>query len=819
MLLIWLPFLWLPGPALADHSLVDTPVFLWLIIIIAFLLLAVLVLVLYRSSSGEATLVKAHLKAAEKFSQLNRRRAQEPEPTLQPEPQPLAVAPIDSEPPSIALGTSDLILHQVLHGGFLFNLENRSFTLDPKCRQILGLGEDLHSITLEQFCSALDPAHQKQVQAIFQHPHQSPEQFDFDVRVGDRTEGHYFRFLGRRQTLNGEPEIIGLFWDISSRKSLEDELASAGQMLKTVNQKKTRFLSNINREITDPVNAIMGLVDITLHTHLTLEQREYIEKIQYTCQAINNLISDIQGYNQMDSGEMRIDYSPFSLMQVVNQLKATYQVQAQLKGITLEFLSNDDSPMYLKGDARRLFQILSNLLSNAVKFTREGSVIFSYSAQAKSQQENQFVFRVQDNGPGIPDHKKHTLLHHGDIFTLEGGSGIGLTIASHLCRLMGGTINVDTSSGHGSTFVVTLPFEAISENTYLQSQASELGQQNQFRMLAEGKVLVVEDNDINQEVVKEMLSNMNLTSYQAANGLEAIHLLETGLECDLILMDLEMPGLNGIETTKYLRSKPRFKHLPIVALTATTVSADLDASMEAGMNDSIYKPVNPSDLYRVLSYWLTKRGQATENSAQVSEAEPCYVDWSVGMKNHGGDKDRYTDALKTFHQQHQQVMAEISLLVENQQLDVLDEQLASFANAANNLGLKPIAQHCTALKYSSHHNMAASQQYDLEQLAKVLRLTHGAIQRRLGYQSDNDPLDIQALNEWLLALEDHLQKCRYLDDADLLPLTTAAENSLYHHSELKQLHQLITQFDFDEASVLAAEILAHLQRPQSVNSP
>ena len=189
------------------------------------------------------------------------------------------------------------------------------------------------------------------------------------------------------------------------------------------------------------------------------------------------------------------------------------------------------------------------------------------------------------------------------------------------------------------------------------------------------------------------------------------------------------------------------------------------------------------------------------------------------MKNHGGDKDRYTDALKTFHQQHQQVMAEISLLVENQQLDVLDEQLASFANAANNLGLKPIAQHCTALKYSSHHNMAASQQYDLEQLAKVLRLTHGAIQRRLGYQSDNDPLDIQALNEWLLALEDHLQKCRYLDDADLLPLTTAAENSLYHHSELKQLHQLITQFDFDEASVLAAEILAHLQRPQSVNSP
>jgi len=367
---------------------------------------------------------------------------------------------------------------------------------------------------------------------------------------------------------------------------------------------KQQFLSNMSHEIRTPMNAIIGFTKVLLKTGLSAKQKEYLTAIKMSGDSLIVLINDILDLAKVDAGKMRFEQTPFKMATSVSAMLHVFETKIQEKNLQLIKKYDNKIPKVLVGDPVRLHQIILNLVSNAVKFTTKGKITVSVRLLNEDEEIITIEFAVSDTGIGIAEAKIEHIFENFQQATSEtarlyGGTGLGLAIAKQLVETQGGTITVKSKIDKGTTFSVILPFQKTKAKVELETEIIEFDAE-----IKNIKVLVVEDIALNQLLMKTLLDDFGFEHDIAGNGKIAIEKLQNK-PYDIILMDLQMPEINGFEATEYIRKKMN-SQIPIIALTADVTTADLQKCTAVGMNDYIAKPVDERLLYSKMIYLLKK---------------------------------------------------------------------------------------------------------------------------------------------------------------------------------------------------------------------
>lgn len=512
--------------------------------------------------------------------------------------------------------------------GALFQLEQRSSgeLRFPYCSNAIN---DLFELSAEQLRTDATPLLNliaAEDAARLQQALATPEQaLACDLQVQLPQQGLRWRACNARAQVEADGVVVwhGFFMDITERMQQEQQIRAANARADAANQAKSAYLSQMTHEIRTPMNIILGMSYLAMETELNASQRDYLDNIRLSAEHLLALINDILDMSKIEAGQLEVETIDFDLHEILQKLNKLMSGKIIDKGLQFAMQIAPEVPPALRGDPVRLSQVLMNFITNAVKFTHQGSITLAVSLLQQDEHKARLMFAVEDTGIGMNEVECGRMFQQfqqadASISRKYGGTGLGLAISKQLVELMGGQVGLESTPGKGSRFWFqvevekNLQVEVKLEQNAQQAQAAAA----QAKAAMQGKrILLVEDQPLNQRVAQAMLRNAGAFVEIAGHGQEALDILRSQ-SFDCVLMDMQMPVMDGVAATRAIRDDPALADQLVIAMTANASMHNQALCMAAGMNDFITKPIKPALLYAVLEKWLvTMPREQAENLA------------------------------------------------------------------------------------------------------------------------------------------------------------------------------------------------------------
>lgn len=508
--------------------------------------------------------------------------------------------------------------------------------------------------------------------------------------------------------------IEGVARDISSIKQTSEELRNAKDLAEKSLKVKQLFLANMSHEIRTPMNGIIGMIDLLNNSDLNLEQKDYVTTIKRSSETLLHILNDILDLSKLEAGKMQLRPTPISIDSTIEKLFALFQNLANSKNITLEYELDENVPQYINADETRFLQILSNLTSNAIKFTEKGGV----SIIVKKAGKKRIKFIVKDTGIGITRENVKSLFNSfsqvdDSSSKSYGGTGLGLSISKEMAKLMGGTIGVKSEIGKGSTFWFTIEGQPVDKIELLKKINEE--EEDYFKGFGNiiPKVLLVDDNQINQKVASEILKKAGCEVHVAGNGMEAI-IKVIEYSYDIIFMDIQMPEMDGMTATKKIKELRIKKLAPIIAMTAYSMEDDKERFLNAGMDDYLPKPINSESIVKIIRKWVLKIDENDKIEPVKNKFSDKIINFEVveQLKIHL-DSDMISEVYEEFETETETLLN----ACKSTDWDIIKSNLHTLKGNASTLGIDQIASISTLIELNIKKKNISNYEKDLFNLS------------------------------------------------------------------------------------------------------